>query len=326
MGMLVEGEWREDDAVSASQNDKGAFIRAASVCRNTISADGSSGYPAQSGRYHLFISHSCPWAHRTLIALRLKGLEGIISHSLANVTRDEQGWWYPEGLDDFQPENGRLHLHRLYSAGEPAYTGRVTTPTLWDRQARKVVSNESADILRMLNSEFTRLGATGLDLYPLELAEEIDAVNAQVYQSVNNGVYRCGFAAGQQAYDEAFGELFSALDSLEQRLGRHRYLAGSRLTEADLRLFPTLVRFDAVYYSHFKCNLRRIADYPNLSNYLKDLYQIPEFGGTVEIALYKRGYYGNSPRLNPSGIIPIGPELKLDAPHDRANRDYATGS
>ena len=246
----------------------------------------------------------------------------MIGVSFAVHPRDEGGWAYAQGLDDLQPHNGAIHLHRWYSAADPTYTGRVTTPTLWDRQARTVINNESSEILRMLNTEFATLDAGGPDLYPEALREEIDEVNAAVYHHINNGVYRCGFARSQEAYEEAFRGMFETWDLLEARLDRHRFLVGNKITEADVRLFPTLVRFDPVYYSHFKCNLRRIVDYPNLSNYLRDLYQTPEFGSTVDVEQYKRGYYGNSPRLNPSGIIPVGPQLHYDLPHDRATRKY----
>ena len=231
------------------------------------------------------------------------------------------------GGDNGAGDNGgrggnRVYLHAFYAASDPHYNGRVTTPTVWDRTARTVVNNESSEILRMLNTEFAAHGASGPDLYPEALRGEIDRVNEAVYRHINNGVYRCGFAQSQEAYEEAFRGMFETWDMLEALLERHRYLVGNGLTEADVRLFPTLVRFDPVYYSHFKCNLRRIADYPNLSNYLRDLYQMPQFGSTVNIEQYKRGYYGNSPRLNPSGIIPLGPELLLDDPHDRATRAY----
>lgn len=246
----------------------------------------------------------------------------MIGVSFALYPRGEEGWAYAEGLDSLQPENGALPLHRFYSAANPDYTGRVTTPTLWDRERRTVVNNESSEIIRMLNDQFSGLGASGPDLYPEGLRAEIDQVNEEVYHHINNGVYRCGFARSQEAYEEAFRGMFQTLDSLEERLERQRYLVGNTITEADLRLFPTLVRFDAVYYSHFKCNLRRIVDYPNLWGYLRDLYQTPGFGETVQIDFYKRGYYGNSPRLNPSGIVPVGPELHFDSPHDRAIRSY----
>ncbi|MCZ6843025.1 MAG: glutathione S-transferase family protein [SAR324 cluster bacterium] len=323
MGMLVEGKWMAEEPPTAMQDGRGAFVRADSLFRDVITADGGSGFPAAVGRYHLFLAHNCPWAHRTLICLNLKGLRNAVGVSLANPRRDEQGWWYAEGLDEFQPERGRFHLHRVYAAAVPDYTGRVTTPTLWDRQARRIVSNESAEIVRMFNSAFDGLGDSAPDLYPEPLREKIGEVNELVYAHINNGVYRCGFARSQQAYEEAFVQLFDALDKLEERLERHRYLVGPQLTEADLRLFPTLVRFDAVYYGHFKCNLRRIADYPNLSNYLRDLVQQPAFGETVRVDIYKQGYYGNSPRLNPSGIVPLGPQLNFEAPHDRATRAYS---
>ncbi len=323
MGMLVEGKWSEDEAVSAMRNKRGEFVRSESLLRNVVTGDGASGYPAEEGRYHLFLAHNCPWAHRTLICRNLKQLDGAIGISMANPRRDGEGWWYEEELDDFKPSGGRFHLHRVYAASHPRYTGRVTTPVLWDRESRAIVNNESSEILRMLNEAFNAYGDADLDLYPRPLRAQIDEVNELVYRNVNNGVYRCGFAGSQEAYEKAFRDLFKTLDILEARLDRHRYLAGGRLTEADIRLFPTLVRFDPVYYSHFKCNLRRIADYPNLSNYLRDLYQIPAFGGTVEVEIYKQGYYGNSPRLNPSGIVPLGPELNHGAPHDRAHREYS---
>ncbi len=242
------------------------------------------------------------------------------------MPRDAGGWSYDEGMDGVGgEENGqtnKVYLHEFYTVSQPHYSGRVTTPTLWDRQARTVVNNESSEILRMFNTQFNADGAGGPDLFPEGLREEIDRVNEAVYHHINNGVCRCGFARSQEAYEEAFRGMFETWDKLEARLKHHRYLVGKDITEADVRLFPTLVRFDAVYYSHFKCNLRRIADYPNLSNYLRDLFQMPQFGSTVNIEQYKRGYYGNSPRLNPSGIIPLGPELLLDAPHDRATRSY----
>ncbi len=323
MGMLIEGKWSEDEAVSALTNKKGEFVRADSRLRQTITADGSSGFPAAPGRYHLFVAHNCPWAHRTVIARALKKLEGAIGLSAAETRRNEEGWEYAEGLDDLPTEQGgRMYLHRLYTATDPAYSGRVTTPTLWDRETGSVVNNESSEILRMLNAAFNAYGDGELDLYPEPLREEIDRANALTYHAINNGVYRCGFARSQQAYEEAFATLFDGLAQVEASLDRHRYLAGDRVTEADVRLFPTLVRFDAVYHGHFKCNLRRLVDYPNLSGYLRDLYQIPAFGESVNIDVYKQGYYGRSPRLNPSGIIPVGPKLDFNAPHDRAEREY----
>ena len=323
MGLLVNGNWSEDDGASAQANEKGEFRRAESVCRDWVTADGSSPFPAQAKRYHLLLAHNCPWAHRTQIARKLLGLQHAIGISFAETKRDAEGWWYRYAMDGLEPENGKLHLHRFYAASDPEFTGRVTTPTLWDSETRKVVNNESAEILRMLNGAFREFSDSELDLYPEPLREEIDEANDYVYRNVNNGVYRCGFASSQEAYNEAFAQLFEALDEIEEQLERHRYLVGNQLTEADVRLFPTLVRFDAVYVGHFKCNLRRIADYPNLSNYVRDLYRFGAFGSTVRINVYKQGYYGNSPRLNPSGIVPLGPELDFEADHDRATREYA---
>ena len=243
---------------------------------------------------------------------------------VAHFRRDEEGWWFPEAIDDeLTPIDGRLHLHRLFTQAKPDYTGSVTVPVLWDRERREIVSNESADIIRMFDCVFDGIAEPTPPLYPEDLRAEIDEVNGWVYSTINNGVYRTGFARSQEAYEKAFGELFEGLDRVEQRLSRHRYLVGDQLTEADVRLFPTLIRFDAVYFSHFKCNRQRITDFPNLWPYTRDLYQTPGFGETVKLALYKRGYYGNSPRLNPSGIVPVGPHLDFEAPHDRATRSYS---
>jgi glutathionyl-hydroquinone reductase len=228
-----------------------------------------------------------------------------------------QGWAYSRGFDDLRPVDGVFHVHQVYSAARPGFTGRATVPVLWDRRKRTIVNNESSEIIRMLNSEFDGFGDAATDFYPEALRGAIDETNAFVYDAINNGVYRCGFAKTQAAYEQSFRKLFAALDSLEQRLGPQRYLTGDCFTEADLRLFPTLVRFDAVYYSHFKCNLRRLADYHNLSNYTRDIYQMPGVAETVDIPRIKLGYYGGMRNLNPSGIIPLGPELDFSAPHDR---------
>ena len=311
MGMLVEGRWIDDDA-SRRSDERGAFVRPAAFFRGRITRDGSSGFPAEANRYHLFVAPSCPWAHRTLIVRRLKHLENVISVSQADGPRAE-GWSYTKGLDDLEARDGLLRLHRVYTAAEPQFTGRVTIPTLWDRKRRTIVNNESSEIIRMLNSEF---GTGNIDLYPEPLRAEIDEINAFVYERINNGVYRCGFARSQAAYEEAFRRLFDALDVIEARLSKRRFLVGARLTEADVRLFPTLVRFDAVYHCLFKCNLRRLEDYPNLSNYLRDLYQHPGFGDTVEIEKAKKEYYDNR-SVNPAGIVPIGPLLDFSRPHDR---------
>jgi putative glutathione S-transferase len=247
---------------------------------------------------------------------KLKGLEDTIP-ILQSDRPKGQGWAYSRGFDGLRPVDGVFHVHQVYSAARPGFTGRATVPVLWDRETRTIVNNESSEIIRMLNSEFDEFGNAALDLYPAALRSEIDETNAFVYDAINNGVYRCGFAKTQAAYEQSFRKLFAAFDSIEQRLGRQRYLVGDRFTETDLRLFPTLVRFDAVYYSHFKCNLRRLADYHNLSNYTRDIYQMPGVAETVDMPRIKLGYYGGMRNLNPSGIIPFGPELDFSAPHDR---------
>jgi glutathionyl-hydroquinone reductase len=247
---------------------------------------------------------------------KLKGLEAFIPILQSDLPKGE-GWAYSRGLDDLAPVNGAFHVHQVYSAARPGFTGRATVPVLWDRQRRTIVNNESSEIIRMLNSEFDQFGDRSIDLYPPSLRSAIDRTNAFIYDAVNDGVYRCGFAKTQTAYETSFRKLFTALDELEERLGQHRYLVGDRFTEADLRLFPTLVRFDAVYYSHFKCNLRRLADYHNLSNYMRDIYQMPGVAETVDMPRIKLGYWGGMRNLNPSGIIPLGPELDFTAPHDR---------
>jgi putative glutathione S-transferase len=294
----------------------GSFVRLESGFRDSVTRDGSSGFKAEAGRYYLVTAPSCPWAHRTVLMRKLKGLEDTIPILQSDLPKG-QGWAYSRGFDDLRPVHGVFHVHQVYSAARPDFTGRATVPVLWDRKTRRIVNNESSEIIRMLNSEFDEFGNRALDLYPEALRSGIDETNALVYDAINNGVYRCGFARTQSAYEQSFRKLFSALDSLEQHLSRQRYLVGDRFTEADLRLFPTLVRFDAVYYSHFKCNLRRLADYHNLSNYTRDIYQMPGVAETVDIPRIKLGYYGGMRNLNPSGIIPLGPELDFSAPHDR---------
>jgi glutathionyl-hydroquinone reductase len=312
MGMLVRGDWVEDDSGLNSRD--GAFVRARSSFRNRI---GDAEFPPEAGRYHLFTGGSCPWAHRTVIGREVKKLTGIVSWSQADLPRI-QGWSFSQGIDELQPADGRFDLHQLYTAADPDFTGRVTVPVLWDRKSKTVVNNESSEILRMFNDAFDAMAEPSIDLYPADRRDEIDAVNDFVYKHINNGVYRCGFAQSQAPYEEAFVSLFAALDEIEIRLGKSRYLVGDTLTEADIRLFTTLVRFDAAYYVLFKCNLRRIADYPNMSNYLRDLYQTPGFGGTTDMELIKRGYYLEAgKRINPFGIVPLGPEFTFDAPHDR---------
>jgi glutathionyl-hydroquinone reductase len=291
-------------------------VRLRSGFRDRVTRDGASGFKAEAGRYLLVTAPSCPWAHRTVLMRRLKGLEKAIAILQSDLPKGE-GWAYSRGFDDLAPVDGVFHVHQVYSAARPDFTGRATVPVLWDRETRTIVNNESSEIIRMLNAEFDEFGDGSLDLYPRALRREIDTVNTFVYEAVNDGVYRCGFAKTQQAYEASFRRLFAALDELEARLGRQRWLAGDRFTEADLRLFPTLVRFDAVYYSHFKCNLRRLADYHHLSNYLREIYRMPGVAETVDIPRIKLGYWGGMRNLNPSGIIPLGPDLDFAAPHDR---------
>jgi putative glutathione S-transferase len=294
----------------------GSFVRPQSGFRDGVTRDGSSGFKAEAGRYVLVTAPSCPWAHRTVLMRKLKGLEGAIAILQSDLPKG-QGWAYSRGFDDLEPIDGVFHVHQVYSAARRNFTGRATVPVLWDRKRRTIVNNESSEIIRMLNSEFDDSGDAMVDLYANALRSAIDQVNTFIYETINDGVYRCGFARSQQAYEASFHKLFGALDEIEQQLGHQRYLVGDRFTEADLRLFPTLVRFDAVYYSHFKCNLRRIADYHNLSNYLREIYQMPGVAETVDMPGIKLGYYGGMRNLNPSGIIPLGPELDFAAPHDR---------
>lgn len=296
---------------------QGAFVRQASAFRDRVTADGSSGYRAEAGRYHLYVSLACPWAHRTIIVRKLKGLEDAIGLSLVDPIRDERGWRF--GADFPDPlGNGWSYLAEAYATTDPAFAGRVTVPALWDKTTGRVVNNESADILRMLDGEFGAFAhPTAPDFYPEALRPEIDELNAWVYDEINNGVYKSGFAATQRAYEAAVFPLFAALERADARLATRRYLFGSAPTLADWRLFTTLVRFDAVYVGHFKCNLRRIAEFPNLSGYLRDLYQHPGVAETVDFDHIKRHYYMTHPSINPTGIVPAGPRLDLDAPHGR---------
>lgn len=327
MGMLVNGVWQErgyDTSVG------GRFQREPTRFHYWITPDGAPGptdegsFKAARGRYHLYVSLACPWAHRTLIFRRLKKLEDVISVSIVDPIMLEGGWRFseaPAAIPDFV--NGKEWLREIYLMTDPHFTGRVTVPVLWDKEKKTIVNNESSEIIRMLNSAFDKFTNAQEDYYPRPLRAEIDRINAFVYKNVNNGVYRAGFATTQAAYDEAFRHLFIALDEIERHLGRRRYLAGERITEADWRLFTTLVRFDAVYYSHFKCNLRRIADYPNLSNYLRELYQWPGVKDTVSFDHIKTHYYASHRSINPTGIVPRGPALDYDAPHDRARLPVA---
>ncbi|WP_428698002.1 glutathione S-transferase family protein [Stappia sp.] len=319
MGQLVEGVWKTGWIDTGSSG--GRFVRKDSVFRNWVTPDGAAGptggdgFAAEAGRYHLIVSYACPWAHRTLVFRKLKRLEDVITVSAVEPLMLEDGWTFSEA----EPETGARAAWQVYVKADPAYTGRATVPILWDRKRQTIVSNESADIIRMFNSAFDALPGVDatLDFHPQALREEIERINARVYDTVNNGVYKAGFATTQSAYEEAVGKLFESLDWLEERLGGSRYLTGDRLTEADWRLFTTLLRFDAVYVGHFKCNIRRIADYPNLSGYLRELYQQPGIADTCDLATIKQHYYGSHETINPTRIVPVGPQLDLDRPHGR---------
>jgi glutathionyl-hydroquinone reductase len=321
MGMMMQGEWKDEDAIPSDA--RGHFVRAASQFRHWITTDGAAGpsgdrgFKAEPGRYHLFVSYNCPWAHRAIIMRKLKKLEDVVSMSLADRPKTE-GWSYSQGIDDLEPAaDGIFRLHQVYKAADQVYSGKVTVPTLWDRERRTVVNNESSEIIRMLNSAFAKWTDVDYDFYPQALRRDIDEINDFVYGHLNNGVYRAGFARTQEAYDEAARKVFHGLDALEQRLSKGRYLAGSRITEADWRAFPTLLRFDLVYYSHFKCNLRRIQDYPHLADYLRELYQWPGIKETFDLEKIKAGYYSQR-NINPTGIVPLGPDLgHLEQPHTR---------
>jgi len=325
MGHLLDGVWHDD---FFNHDDRGRFVRQATRFHNWITPDGAAGptgeagFQAEPGRYHLYVSLACPWAHRTLIFRKLKKLEDAISVSVVDAVMGAEGWVFsnaPGAIPD--TVEGKARLSEIYLLADPKYTGRVTVPVLWDKQKKTIVNNESSEIIRMLNSAFDAFTSDHTDYYPNELRPEIDEINTLVYETVNNGVYRAGFASTQEAYEEAFRNLFATLDKLEERLSEQRYLVDNRLTEADWRLFTTLIRFDAVYFGHFKCNLRRIIDYPNLSNYLRDLYQVPGVAETVNIGHIKTHYYASHRKINPTGIVPVGPELDFDAPHDRARFD-----
>jgi putative glutathione S-transferase len=322
MGLLVNGEWRDQWYDTAATG--GRFQRKESAFRNWVTPDGApgpggrGGFAAARGRYHLHVSLACPWAHRVLILRTLKGLDDAIGVSVVHWLMLDQGWTFAEGPGVVpDPIGGAAYLHQVYTAADPAYTGRVTVPVLWDRETGTIVSNESSEIIRMLNSAFDGVGAAPGDYWPEALRPEIEAVNARIYDTVNNGVYKAGFATAQAAYEEAVGALFETLDWLEARLSRQRYLVGDRLTEADIRLFTTLLRFDAVYVGHFKCNIRRIVDYPNLSAYTRDLFQTPGIAATVNMDHIRRHYYESHRTINPTGIVPAGPVLDFSAPHGR---------
>ncbi len=322
MGMLVDGKWV--DGWHDTQKTGGKFVRKDAAFRNWVTADGSpgpsgeGGFKAEPGRYHLYVSHACPWAHRTMILRTLKGLDDLVSVSVVNWFSDDMGWSFEDGPGVVpDPINNARYIHQVYQAADPTCTTRASVPVLWDKERATIVSNESSEIIRMFNSAFDEWGNASLDFYPAELRDEIDAINDPIYNNVNNGVYKSGFATSQEAYDEAVTALFDTLDMVEARLDRNRYLVGDRLTEADWRLFTTLVRFDPVYFGHFKCNLRRIYDYPNLWNYTKELYQVPGVAETVDMQHIKGHYYQSHKTVNPTGIVPKGPVIDYTTPHDR---------
>ena len=320
MGLLVDGKWV--DQWYETESNQGKFKRQDSLFRHWITADGSpgptgsGGFEAQAGRYHLYVSLACPWAHRTLILRQLKGLEDIISVSVVEPLMLDHGWTFSEQYPDHL--YGLDYLHQIYTRADPTVTSRVTVPVLWDKQRQTIVSNESAEIIRMLNSAFNEITGNTADYYPEDLRTEIDQLNDWIYPTINNGVYRAGFATTQHAYEEAYQELFAALDKIEQRLATQRYLCGERITEADWRLFTTLVRFDAVYFGHFKTNRQRIEDYDNISAYVRDLFQQPGVEATVDIPYIKQHYYGSHATINPTGVVPLGQEIDFRRPHDRA--------
>jgi putative glutathione S-transferase len=323
MGLLVDGKWHDQWYETASSG--GRFVRAQSRFRNWITPDGSpgpsgeGGFRAEPGRYHLYVSLACPWASRALIFRKLKGLESSIGLSVTHWLMGAEGWTFEAG-EGVVPDtvNGATRLYEIYTRADPLYSGRVTVPVLWDKQRGTIVNNESSEIIRMLNSAFDAVGALPGDYYPADLRAEIDAVNARVYDTLNNGVYKAGFATTQSAYEAAIGPLFETLDWLEDRLSRQRYLVGPMPTEADWRLFTTLVRFDAVYVTHFKCNIRRLVDYPALWGYTRELYQWPGVRETFDFGHIKRHYFMSHTAINPTRIVPVGPKLDFDAPHGRA--------
>ncbi len=328
MGRLVDGVWQ--DQWYDTKATKGRFVRSEAQLRNWITADGSSGpndgaapsgeggFKAEAGRYHLYVSLACPWAHRTLIFRKLKGLEPMIDVSVVHWYMAENGWTFEEGEG---ATGDRLHrsdfMHQIYTRAHQTYSGRVTVPVLWDKEKGTIVSNESSEIIRMFNSAFDHVGATDGDYYPQDLRGGIEEINAEIYDHVNNGVYKAGFATTQDAYEDAVIPLFRTLDKLERRLGEQRYLAGDQVTEADWRLFTTLVRFDPVYVGHFKCNLKRIADYPHLFAYVRELYQWPGVSETVDFHHIKNHYYGSHETINPTRIVPKGPRIDWTSPHQR---------
>lgn len=324
LGLLAEGKWISE---RDQEDEKGRFIRPSTTFRNSVTADGSSGFKAEAGRYHLYISWACPWAQRTAIMRRLKGLEDAIGLSVVGAEIDQNSWEFsdePGAIPD--TVNHTDYLWQLYLKADSKYSGRVTVPVLWDKKTNAIVNNESREIIRMFDTQFNSIAQKDVNFYPEELQTKIDQTIDAIYQPINNGVYRAGFATTQSAYEEAVTELFNALDYWEGVLGKQRYLCGNRVTEADWCMFTTLLRFDAVYYVHFKCNLRRIVDYPNLWNYLKDLYQYPGVKETCNLDHIKRHYYKSHPKVNPTRLVPKGPIIDFEAPHNRDRIGMATAT
>lgn len=322
MGLLINGQWH--DQWYDTKNSGGAFKREAAQLRNWITVDGSAGpsgiggFKADSGRYHLYVSLACPWAHRTLIFRKLKKLEEHISTSVVSPDMLEQGWSF--NTDEGSSGDALFaydFMHQVYTRNKSDYSGRVTVPVLWDKQQNCIVSNESSEIIRMFNSAFNEITGDTQDFYPKDKQKDIEAINQLVYENINNGVYRCGFATTQSAYEEAYGDLFDALDKVEAILGKQRYLVGDKITEADWRLFTTLIRFDSVYHGHFKCNRQRLEDFPNLRNYVRELYQWPQIAETVNFHHIKRHYYFSHKSINPSQVVPVGPMIDYNSPHNR---------
>lgn len=315
LGMMVNGKWTTE---WTERDNSGKFNRMPTRFRDWVTTDGSSGFKAEAGRYHLYVSLACPWAHRTLIMRSLKGLQDAISVSIVDPILSEQGWHFSQAAGAIpDPLYGARYLQEIYVKANPDYTGRVTVPILWDKEKQTIVNNESREIIRMLDTEFGAIAQNEIDLYPKHLRQQIDQTIDEIYMPINNGVYRSGFATTQAAYEEAVTELFQALDHWEKVLDEQRYLCGNQLTEADICLFTTLLRFDPVYHGHFKCNLKRIVDYPNLWNYLKDLYQYPGIEETCNLEHIKRHYYESHTQINPTRIVPKGPLINLKEPHDR---------
>ncbi|MFW6049638.1 MAG: glutathione S-transferase family protein [Myxococcota bacterium] len=316
MGMLIDGKWSTQWYAADA---KGRFIRDDTKFRGWVTRDGSSGFPAEAGRYHLYASWACPWAHRTLIARKLRKLEDVVSLSVVDWFMGDDGWEFSDREGTIPDDvNGARHLRDVYVKASPNYTGRVTVPVLWDKQKGTIVNNESREILRMLDDAFLELGDRDVHFHPPDLHDRIEETIDAIYSPINNGVYRSGFASSQEAYDEAVGELFDALDHWEGVLGEQRWLCGNRMTEADICLFTTLLRFDLVYHTHFKCNVRRIRDYPNLWGFTREIYQLPGVAETCNLTHIKRHYFQSHESINPKRIVPAGPDIDFSKPHDRA--------